>query len=261
MKENPDIQEKKEMKNLKGSFFEVPGVPISDPKGESDKKKTTGSFIEIPGRPIFSPKEGLETKSEEKINEKKPIENTILFEREEQKESDFKAPGELGKDYKEKPWVKPEKDMEEQVTERTEEIRQTFVEEAREGEVSEAREREVKEKEAEEREVKEKEEREREVKEKEAEEKETREKEAKEREEKRTVYTMEKRLTRSKTERMIFGVCGGMGEYLGIDPTLVRLAFALLTLFSGGIGLVLYIILTIIVPLKKDIEMFPNSRK
>ena len=66
-------------------------------------------------------------------------------------------------------------------------------------------------------------------------------------EDKSTPYTMEKRLTRSKTNSMLFGVCGGIGEYFGIDPTLVRLAFVLLTL-ANGIGLVIYLILAIIMP-------------
>jgi phage shock protein PspC (stress-responsive transcriptional regulator) len=77
-------------------------------------------------------------------------------------------------------------------------------------------------------------------------------------EEKSTTYTMERRLTRSKTNRMIFGVCGGLGEYFGIDPTLVRLAFVLLTL-ANGVGLVIYIILAIIMPSGESIEVAPGS--
>jgi len=42
-----------------------------------------------------------------------------------------------------------------------------------------------------------------------------------------------KRLYRARKERMIFGICGGLGKYFGIDPTLVRLAFIILMLFSG----------------------------
>ncbi len=74
------------------------------------------------------------------------------------------------------------------------------------------------------------------------------------REDKSTPYTMEKRLTRSKTNRMLFGVCGGIGEYFGIDPTLVRLAFVLLTL-ANGIGLVIYLILAIIMPSGESVEV------
>jgi phage shock protein C len=58
---------------------------------------------------------------------------------------------------------------------------------------------------------------------------------------------MEKRLTRSRSDRMIAGVCGGLGEYLGVDPVWIRLGFVLL-LFATGSGFWIYIILWIIVP-------------
>lgn len=57
-----------------------------------------------------------------------------------------------------------------------------------------------------------------------------------------------KRLYRSRTERMIAGICGGLGEYLDIDPTWIRLIFILFFVL-GGSTLLLYIILWIIVPL------------
>ena len=47
-----------------------------------------------------------------------------------------------------------------------------------------------------------------------------------------------KKLTRSKMNRMICGVCGGIAEYLGIDPTLVRLLWALTTLVSCGVAVI-----------------------
>jgi phage shock protein C len=56
-----------------------------------------------------------------------------------------------------------------------------------------------------------------------------------------------RRLYKSRTERMIDGVCGGLSEYLSIDPTLVRIAFVLL-LFYGGLGLVLYLVGLILMP-------------
>jgi phage shock protein PspC (stress-responsive transcriptional regulator) len=57
-----------------------------------------------------------------------------------------------------------------------------------------------------------------------------------------------KQLTRSTTNRMIAGVCAGLGEYLHIDPTVVRLLF-LLALFLTGPGiLVAYLIMAMIVP-------------
>jgi len=62
-----------------------------------------------------------------------------------------------------------------------------------------------------------------------------------------TICPMKERLTKSKTERKLLGVCGGLGEYFGIDPTLIRFAFVALTLFDG-IGLVIYIIMAIIIP-------------
>jgi len=59
---------------------------------------------------------------------------------------------------------------------------------------------------------------------------------------------MVKRLYRSK-DRMISGVCGGIAEYMGADPTLVRLIWALATVFSGFFpGLIAYIIAAIIIP-------------
>ncbi len=59
--------------------------------------------------------------------------------------------------------------------------------------------------------------------------------------------TTTKRLYRSTQNRMFAGVCGGIAEYLDIDPTLVRLAFVALSLM-GGPGLPLYIILMLIAP-------------
>ncbi len=58
---------------------------------------------------------------------------------------------------------------------------------------------------------------------------------------------MEKRLYRSRSDRMIAGVCGGLGEYLGVDPVWLRLFFVLL-LFATGFGFWAYLILWIIVP-------------
>lgn len=56
-------------------------------------------------------------------------------------------------------------------------------------------------------------------------------------------------LTKSSHERMIAGVCGGLAEYFDIDPTLVRVGYVLLSIFSAGFpGLLVYIILAIIMP-------------
>ena len=59
---------------------------------------------------------------------------------------------------------------------------------------------------------------------------------------------MKKRLFRSTKERMIGGVCGGLAEYFNIDPTIVRLAWAFISLASVGCGVVAYFIAWIIVP-------------
>lgn len=58
---------------------------------------------------------------------------------------------------------------------------------------------------------------------------------------------MEKRLYKSNQNKMIDGVCGGIAEYFGIDPTVVRLVWALFSLM-GGSGILAYIIAAIIIP-------------
>lgn len=58
-----------------------------------------------------------------------------------------------------------------------------------------------------------------------------------------------KRLTRSTSDRMIAGVCGGLAEYFDLDPTVVRIGYVLLSVFSAGFpGIVAYIILAVVVP-------------
>ena len=58
---------------------------------------------------------------------------------------------------------------------------------------------------------------------------------------------MDKKLTKSVNNRMLCGVCAGLAEYFGIDPTVVRLLWVLLT-FCGGSGVIAYIIAAIIIP-------------
>lgn len=58
---------------------------------------------------------------------------------------------------------------------------------------------------------------------------------------------MDKRLFRSKKDQMIGGVCGGLAEYLNIDPAIVRIVAALLML-TWGTGILLYIIMWIVIP-------------
>jgi len=56
-----------------------------------------------------------------------------------------------------------------------------------------------------------------------------------------------KKLYRSRIDRKLGGVCGGLGEYFEIDPTIVRLLW-ILSIFWGGAGLIAYIIALIIIP-------------
>ena len=58
---------------------------------------------------------------------------------------------------------------------------------------------------------------------------------------------MNKKLYRSSSDKMLCGVCGGIGEYFGIDSTLVRLIWAVLT-FAFGLSIFAYIIAAIIIP-------------
>ena len=58
----------------------------------------------------------------------------------------------------------------------------------------------------------------------------------------------EKRLYRSRSNRMFGGVCAGLGDFFGIDPTLVRLFFVLGTIFGLGSLMIVYLLMLIIVP-------------
>jgi phage shock protein PspC (stress-responsive transcriptional regulator) len=58
---------------------------------------------------------------------------------------------------------------------------------------------------------------------------------------------MDNKLYRSRTDSMLGGVCGGLGQYLGIDSTIVRLFFVLLAM-SNGLGVLIYLLLWMIVP-------------
>jgi phage shock protein C len=64
----------------------------------------------------------------------------------------------------------------------------------------------------------------------------------------------QKRLYRSSANRVIGGVCGGLGQYLGVDPMLVRLAFVVLALVNG-LGVLLYFVMWLLVPGKSESEL------
>ncbi len=63
---------------------------------------------------------------------------------------------------------------------------------------------------------------------------------------------MEKRLTKSTVDSKIAGVCGGLGEYFGVDPTIVRIIFVCMVFFVGT-GLFAYIILALVMPKADEI--------
>lgn len=58
---------------------------------------------------------------------------------------------------------------------------------------------------------------------------------------------MEKRLHKSSTDKKICGVCGGLAEYLNVDPTIIRLIWALTVVFAGT-GILAYIIAALVIP-------------
>jgi phage shock protein PspC (stress-responsive transcriptional regulator) len=61
-----------------------------------------------------------------------------------------------------------------------------------------------------------------------------------------------KRLVRSKTNRSISGVCGGIGEYLGIDPAVIRLVWVIMSIASIGMGILIYFVAALIIPEQLD---------
>ena len=70
---------------------------------------------------------------------------------------------------------------------------------------------------------------------------------------------MSTRLERSATNRVVAGVCGGIAEYLQVDATLVRVFFVIGTIITGGLGLLGYIILIVLMPLPGQPAPFVKS--
>ena len=63
---------------------------------------------------------------------------------------------------------------------------------------------------------------------------------------------MNRRLFRSPTDKVIGGVAGGVAEYLDVDPSIVRVVWALLALLTGGVFFLLYIVMWIVVPVNPE---------
>ena len=64
---------------------------------------------------------------------------------------------------------------------------------------------------------------------------------------------MKKRFYKTENNRVLFGVCGGLGEYFNVDPTLIRLVWAL-SIFVWGFGFWLYFICAFVMPCKSNIK-------
>jgi phage shock protein C len=62
-----------------------------------------------------------------------------------------------------------------------------------------------------------------------------------------TAATTERRLRRSTTDRIVAGVCGGLGRHFGVDPVILRVAFVILV-FAGGSGILLYLLGWVLIP-------------
>lgn len=67
-----------------------------------------------------------------------------------------------------------------------------------------------------------------------------------------------KRLHRSRDQKMLLGVCGGLGEYFDIDPTIVRIVFAALTIVMFS-GVLIYVVLAVIMPSEEKLEVHPRE--
>lgn len=59
------------------------------------------------------------------------------------------------------------------------------------------------------------------------------------------------RLTRSQKDKKIFGICGGIAEYFHVDSTIVRLLYILFTFATGGVGVILYFLMALVIPQKQ----------
>jgi phage shock protein C len=70
---------------------------------------------------------------------------------------------------------------------------------------------------------------------------------------------MDNRLYRSRNDRILFGVCGGLAKYFGIDSSLMRILVIVLTIATGGIVALIYIAMAFIVPLEGSTKTTPRE--
>lgn len=69
---------------------------------------------------------------------------------------------------------------------------------------------------------------------------------------------MAKRIYRSREEKVIAGVCGGLGDYLGIDPVLIRIVWVV-TVICAGTGILAYILAWILIPKEQQVQATANG--
>lgn len=62
-----------------------------------------------------------------------------------------------------------------------------------------------------------------------------------------------KRLYRSKTDRILGGVCGGISVHLDVDPIIIRIVWVIVTCLSLGIGIIAYLVCWILIPEEQDV--------
>lgn len=67
-----------------------------------------------------------------------------------------------------------------------------------------------------------------------------------------------KKLTRSRSDRMIAGVCGGLAEYFGWDTTLLRIVYIVATIFTAFAGIIIYVILWIVMPERRPSDGYTD---
>ena len=70
-----------------------------------------------------------------------------------------------------------------------------------------------------------------------------------------------KRLYRSKKEQMLGGICGGLAEYIDVDPSIIRLVFVVLIVLSWGLFLLVYIAAWIIIPASPEESTLPATSR
>ena len=69
----------------------------------------------------------------------------------------------------------------------------------------------------------------------------------------------QRELRRLKDDRMLLGVCGGLGEYFGVDPNVIRFFFALTIILSRGVALIVYVVVGLLTPEARDEPETPGS--